>query len=98
MLDLTRDSEPVRLALSSTAEDRLRRFLRDRIRGINSGLKDIRENKYVKWRKMYEAVPNEPVREFPWHGASNLIVPIGAIHSDTLLARIMAALFKTRPI
>lgn len=86
------------MTLSSTAEDRLRRFLRDRIRGINSGLKDIRENKYVKWRKMYEAVPNESVREFPWHGASNLIVPIGAIHSDTLLARIMAALFKTRPI
>jgi hypothetical protein len=98
MLNLSRDSEPVRLSLSNTAEDRLRRFLRDRIRGINSGLKDIRENKYVKWRKMYEAVPNEPVREFPWHGASNLIVPIGAIHSDTLLARIMAALFKTRPI
>jgi len=50
------------------------------------------------WRRAYEAVPAESIREFPWHGASNLVVPIIAIHADTLLARVMAAIFKTSPL
>jgi hypothetical protein len=50
------------------------------------------------WRRAYEAIPQETIREFPWHGASNLVVPVIAIHSDTLLARVMAAVFKTSPL
>ena len=52
----------------------------------------------IKWRKAYEAVPATEKREFPWEGASNLVVPIVAIHSDTLLARVMSAVMKTKPL
>src|SRR4051794_34518973 len=52
----------------------------------------------MSWRRTYEAIPMETVRQFPWSGASNLVVPVVAIHSDTLLARVMAAIFKTTPL
>ena len=90
--------EQIKVVLVSEAEDRLKRFLRDRVTSIREGLKDLHETKVVTWRKMYEAVPAQSVREFPFHGASNLIIPIVAIHSDTLLARVMASVFKISPL
>lgn len=90
--------EPVKLTLSATAEQELKTYLRKAVRSSKEGLRELHEDKLVRWRKAYEAQPAEPTREFPFHGASNLVVPIIAIHSDTLLARVMAAIFKTQPL
>jgi hypothetical protein len=91
--------EPQALTLTkgSDAEIRMKRFLRENITSIRDGLHELHTQKIVKWRKAYEAVPAEEVREFPWHGASNLVVPLIAIHTDTLLARVMSAVIKTQP-
>src|SRR4029077_19150754 len=62
------------------------------------GLKELHEVKLPNWRKRYEAVPFERSRTFPFENASNIVIPIVAIHTDTLLARIMAGVFKLRPM
>lgn len=92
--------EPQKLTLvaGGEGEARLKRFLRDRVKSIRDGLHELHTTKVIQWRKAYEAVPAEPTREFPWHGASNLVVPLIAIHADTLLARCMSSVFKTRPL
>jgi len=92
------DIRPIPVKMSENAQEQLKRYLRDRVRSIRSGLKELHENRLVKWRKMYEAIPAERTREFPFHNASNLVVPVIAIHSDTLLARVMSAVFKTKPM
>jgi hypothetical protein len=90
---------PFKLTPKSEAETRMKRYLRERVQSISKGLAKLHGmDGVVKWRKAYEAVPAEEVREFPWHNASNLVVPIVAIHSDTLLARVMSAVMKTHPI
>lgn len=86
------------ITAGSAAEARLCRFLKDRVTSVRNGLKEIQETRYINWRRAYEAKPTEEVREFPFHNASNLIIPVIAIHSDTLLARLMAAIFKTQPL
>jgi len=86
---------PVRLTAQREAE--LRRYLKDKITAIRSGLKELHETKLVRWRKAYDAVPASPSRDFPFKNASNLVVPLIAIHSDTLLARVMASRFKLAP-
>src|ERR1700690_2712467 len=86
------------LVPGSDGETRLKRFLRQNIRGIREGLHELHNEKIIKMRKAYEAIPAEETREFPWHNASNLVVPIIAIHADTLLARFMAAIFKVKPL
>lgn len=78
-------------------ETRLKTFLRDRVRSIRQGLTVLHDERVVKWRKNYEGIPAEATREFPFHNASNLVVPIIAIHSDTLLARVMSAIIKVQP-
>ncbi len=84
--------------LSSEAEMRLKTHLKSRILALEDGLRELHETKIVKWRKAYEATPREKTREFPFYGASNLVVPIIATFSDTLLARVMSAVLKTRPV
>jgi hypothetical protein len=93
------DPIPFKLARDSAAETRMKRFLQDRVKSLARGLTKLHGmDGVIKWRKAYEAVPAEEVREFPWHNASNLVVPIVAIHCDTLLARVMSAVMKTRPL
>lgn len=87
---------PIRLEKGSDAEQRLKRYLHDKVYSIREGLRPI-HNKVVKWRRNYEARPAEAIREFPFHNASNLVVPIIAIHSNTLLARVMSSIIKTSP-
>jgi len=84
--------------LSSEAETKLTTHLTSRIRALEDSLRELHETKIVKWRKAYEATPREQSREFPFYGASNLVVPIIATFSDTLLARVMSAVLKTRPV
>ena len=43
-------------------------------------------------------MPAEKTRDFPFQNASNLVVPVAGIHCDTLKARVMSALWKTRPV
>jgi len=91
------DFIPLKLPLNSDPEIKLRRHLKGRILALEDGLHELHESKITKWRKAYEAKPREEVREFPFYHASNLVVPIIAIFSDTLQARVMSSLLKTRP-
>ncbi len=83
--------------LGSQGEDKLTRHLKMRIMALTEGLTQLHEDKITKWRSAYEAEPREKTREFPFYLASNLVVPIIATFSDTLLARVMSAILKTRP-
>jgi hypothetical protein len=90
--------DQIKIELSDNLKGILCRFLRNKILGIREGLQDLYSNRIVTWRRAYEAEPISATRDFPFHGASNIIIPVIAIHSDTLLARVMAAIFKTVPI
>ncbi len=84
--------------LSEKKLETLKKHLKSRILQFKIGMKELYEDKIIKWRASYEAQPEQEVRQFPFQNASNLVVPIIAIHTDTLHARIMSAIFKTQPI
>lgn len=91
------DPNFIPVKLSGDGENKLKSHLKSRILALEDGLRELHETKIVKWRKSYEATPREKTRDFPFYGASNLVVPIIATFSDTLLARVMSAVLKTRP-
>lgn len=84
--------------LSAEKDTALRLYLKNRIQEFKASMKVLYEDKIVKWRAAWEAKPLEDVKQFPFENASNLVIPIIAIHTDTLHAQIMAAIFKTDPI
>src|SRR5215469_771591 len=87
---------PMKLSDEKTRD--LKVFLKQRVLQLKFGMKELMEQKIVKWNAAYEARPKEETREFPFQNASNLIVPIIAIHTETLHAQLMAAIFKTNPL
>jgi hypothetical protein len=89
--------DQIPLKLSGQTEVRFKAFMRNRIRAIREGCKTIHEDRVVRWRRAYEAIPAESAREFPFHNASNIVIPVIAIHSDTLLARVMSGVLKVAP-
>lgn len=84
--------------LSEEKETALKKYLKDRILELKNGMSELFEDKVIKWQAAKEARPREETRQFPFQNASNLVIPIIAIHADTLKAQLMAAVFKTQPI
>lgn len=90
--------EPIKLNLSSGAEAKLVQDLDLNINGLKFGLQAFHETKLPEWRRIYEARPLEETRSFPFENASNLVVPLAGIHCDTLKARVISAIWRTRPL
>jgi hypothetical protein len=84
--------------LSAEKKNDLVTFLDRRVLELKDSMRELYEEKITKWRMAYEARPAEEQRQFPFQNASNLIIPLIAIHTDTLHAQLMAAIFKTQPI
>lgn len=53
---------------------------------------------YKMWDRAYRAVPNQKTRNFPWPNASNIVVPIIRMYTDTFIARTLNVVFNTRPL
>jgi hypothetical protein len=51
------------------------------------------EDKWLKYHRGYRCVPEFEVKEFPFVGASNLVVPVIATDVDTIFSRLMGILF-----
>jgi hypothetical protein len=78
-------------------------FLREDIQrtlGERRGL----EERWMKWHRQYKAQPDRAVKEFPFLGASNLVLPVGAIDVDTIFSRLAGIIdapghvWATRPL
>jgi hypothetical protein len=84
--------------LSTEKETALKLYLKRRVLELKQNMQVIFEEKIIKWRAAYDARPAVETRTFPFENASNIVIPIIKIHTDTLKAQIMAAIFKTDPI
>jgi hypothetical protein len=51
------------------------------------------EDKILENERMYSAEPEIAQKDFPWEGASNLVVPIIATAADSIIARILNSVF-----
>lgn len=91
------ESTFIPIKFGTDGEVKLKRHLKNRIMALEEGLTQLHQDKATKWNKAYEAEPREKSRDFPFYNASNLVVPIIATFADTLLARVMSAVLKTRP-
>lgn len=54
----------------------------------------ILESEWERWERVYRARPSQSKKDFPFQGASNLVVPVAATDVDTLFSRMMGLLFE----
>lgn len=62
---------------------------------ITRALNDRRplEELWLRWQRMYKAIPEQEIKEFPFYGAANLVLPVIATDVDTIFSRLMGILF-----
>src|SRR5262245_2428852 len=84
--------------LSSERELELKRYVREKLDLAIRGTSTLFTEHVPRWRKIYNGDPLEQVKSFPWHRASNFVVQLVGIHTDTLVARILSLVFKTDPL
>lgn len=89
---------PIKVSLTGDGEVAFRSFIQEHLTAIKNGLKELHTVKLPNWRRAYAAKPMEVTRSMPFENASNLVVPMVAIHADTLKARLLAALLKIKPV
>lgn len=68
-------------------------YLIQEIRRTQQDRADL-ENAWVRWEQVYRARPADERKNFPFDGASNLVVPVAAADVDTLYSRLMGLLFE----
>lgn len=90
--------EPTKIDFTGDSLTEIKGHLHERIEALTAGAQSLFQTKLPEWRRLYEARPLERNRQFPFENASNLVVPIIGIHCDTLHARIMASIWKTKPL
>lgn len=78
--------------LNVRAAAMLMEYLREE---INRSLSERRplEEKWLRYQRMYKAIPDEEIREFPFYGAANIVLPVIATDVDTIFSRLMGVIF-----
>lgn len=73
--------------------DALLRYLITELRRCMSDRATL-EAKWIRWAESYRAQPEEAVKNFPFEGAANLVMPVIATDVDTMFARILGMLLE----
>lgn len=78
--------------LQQRAVGHLMEYLKDEISRALSERRPL-EEKWLKHQRTYKTIPLVQTKEFPFLGAANLVLPVGAIDTDTIYSRLMGILF-----
>ena len=74
------------------AAEQLIVYLSEQIRQSLSARQPL-EAKWTLWHQMYRGMPEFEVKEFPYLGAANLVIPIIATNVDITFSKLMGMLF-----
>ncbi len=84
------------LKISSNKRKKIEAKFEEEIRDALVGRSGF-HTKCAKWRRNFEAEPDQEQKNFPWEKASNLVIPIQAITVNAFAARQMNILFSLPP-
>jgi hypothetical protein len=86
--------EPLPVTLEPAQEDTLRVRVRDELTSaVETHMK--REERFAGFLRAYKFRPKTEKKDFPWPGASNIVVPLVKITIDAVVARLQKAIMGT---
>lgn len=84
------------LSLTSSEEERLRDYFEKEFEDAMLWHEHL-ESEVKECLCLYMAQPPTPEKNFPWKGAANLVIPLVAITSDSIIARLVNTIFGVDP-
>lgn len=93
---------PVEMPISKHfGKDRLleiEKYVDERLTALKMSLSDLRERKITKWRRIYQGMPLEKTKSFPWQNASNVVIQLVGSFADQMLAKWLMSIFGMDPL
>src|SRR5271165_2362132 len=93
---------PVELPLSKHFPrerlNEIEKYVQERLESLVNSLSDLRERKITKWRRIYQGMPLEPTKSFPWQNASNVVIQLVGSFADQMLAKWLMSIFGIDPL
>lgn len=90
--------EIVNVNFGSDEEIEIEHFIHQQLEALERSHKDLHDNRIPRWRKLYEGIPNEETKSFPWPNAANTIVQVVGETVDTAVARVLGLVWATHPL
>lgn len=90
--------ELVEVRFSKEEIDRIERYLYEQIEWLERQHRELHENEIPRWRELYDGIPAEKNRSFPWANASNVIVQVIGESVDNAVARVLGLVWATHPL
>jgi len=93
---------PVEMPLSKHfGKDRLieiEKYVEERLQSLTQSLSSLRESKITQWRRIYQGMPLEKTKSFPWQNASNVVIQLVGSFADQMLAKWLMSIFGVDPL
>lgn len=77
--------------------EQLLKYIHDKVKYLKARTRGLRDTLIPKWTKIYRGIPKQDPANWPWSGASNLVIQVAATFSDELLSRVMT-MYQSDPI
>lgn len=87
---------PRMIVLDEDTRERLRMYLHEEIHQARAEREPLVDD-WIKWQKQYWAEPESEVKNWPFPKAANIVVPVTAIATEAIHARMMNTLFSIDP-
>src|SRR5215831_226659 len=82
----------------SEAYTELCKYIKEQVEHLDRRLSTFRSSTLPEYVRLYKGKPKNESVDWPWEGASNLVVQLIGTFSDELLARQMAGIWMYEPL
>lgn len=73
-------------------------YVQEKVDHIDRRLNTFRSETLPNYVRLYKGRPRKAVADWPWEGASNVVIPLVGTYSDELLARITGGIWMYDPL
>lgn len=73
-------------------------FIQEKVDHLDRRLATFRSETLPNYVRLYKGRPKKQVADWPWEGASNVVIPLVGTYSDELLARITGGIWMYDPL
>lgn len=89
---------PIKVDFGVGGNETLEKFVFSNLRALISAFESLHKDKLPNWRRLTKGTPKEQIRNFPWPGASNVIVQLIGENVSTIKAVQLGTIYEISPL
>jgi len=90
--------DPTKADFGEDGNKELDCFVFENLTALINAYDDLHKNKLPKWRRLTKGLPKETTRDFPWPGASNVVIQLIGENVDIIKAIQLGTIYEILPL